>query len=201
MSADDVVCFSLGLTSEFNISCFKVISSKSSRQTNPKWQCWEWVSNRTVSAQLSEPRHLYHTPYYRYSPVQYSEAEPDSETFLWWNTENFDPPYIPRLGYKEIVKITVNMSKLTYAVVNVNSVPPWSGVDANSTSIPEEPNIFSPSDFLANPLKLCAVNSSSTWVLIVFIFVRSPPQMCNAWITSYSWCAGGLLEADSHVDL
>jgi hypothetical protein len=23
----------------------------------------------------------------------------------------------------------------------------------------------------------------------------------NAWITSYSWCAGGLLEADSHVGL
>jgi hypothetical protein len=27
-------------------------------------------------------------------------------------------------------------------------------------------------DFLANPLKLCAVNSSNTWVLIVFIFVE-----------------------------
>jgi hypothetical protein len=26
--------------------------------------------------------------------------------------------------------------------------------------------------FLANPLKLCAVNSSNTWVLIVFIFVE-----------------------------
>jgi hypothetical protein len=61
-------------------------------------------------------------------------------------------------------------------------------------------------DFLANPLKLCAVNSSNTWVLIVFIFVefmssyllsarriqnvglRSPLQMRNARITSYSWC-------------
>jgi hypothetical protein len=28
--------------------------------------------------------------------------------------------------------------------------------------------------------------------------LRSPPRMCNARITSYSWCAGGLLEADSH---
>jgi hypothetical protein len=57
------------------------------------------------------------------------------------------------------------------AAVNVNSVPPpWSGVDANSTSNPEEQNIFSV-DFLANPLKLCDVNSSNTWVLIVFIFV------------------------------
>jgi hypothetical protein len=34
----------------------------------------------------------------------------------------------------------------TDAAVNVNSVPPWSGVDANSTSNPE-PNIFSPSIF------------------------------------------------------
>jgi hypothetical protein len=31
--------------------------------------------------------------------------------------------------------------------------------------------------------------------------LRSPPQMRNARITSYSWCAGGLLEADSHVGL
>jgi hypothetical protein len=54
--------------------------------------------------------------------------------------------------------------------------------------------------FLANPLKLCDVNSSNIWVLIVFIFVeflssyllsarriqnvRSAPQ--NARITSYS---------------
>jgi hypothetical protein len=61
------------------------------------------------------------------------------------------------------------------------------------------------------------VSSSNTWVLIVFIFVeflssyllsarriqnvglRSPPQMRKAQITSYSCCAGGLLEADSHV--
>jgi hypothetical protein len=31
--------------------------------------------------------------------------------------------------------------------------------------------------------------------------LRSPPQMRIARITSYSWCAGGLLEADSHVGL
>jgi hypothetical protein len=77
--------------------------------------------------------------------------------------------------------------------------------------------MFSPSFFLANPLKLCAVNQLNTWELMVFIFVeflssyrriqnvglRSPPQMRtrNARITSYSWCAGGLLEADTHVGL
>jgi hypothetical protein len=31
--------------------------------------------------------------------------------------------------------------------------------------------------------------------------LRSPPQMRNARMTSYSRCAGGLLEADSHVGL
>jgi hypothetical protein len=77
----------------------------------------------------------------------------------------------------------------------------------NLTANPEEPNI------------LCAINSLNTWVLIVLIFVeflfsyllsapqiqnvgqRSPPQMRNARITSYSLCAGGLLEADSHFGL
>jgi hypothetical protein len=32
----------------------------------------------------------------------------------------------------------------TDAAVNVNSVPPWSGVNANSRANPEEPNMFSP---------------------------------------------------------
>jgi hypothetical protein len=35
--------------------------------------------------------------------------------------------------------------------------------------------------------------------LIQNVGLRSLPQMRNARITSYSWCAGGLLEADSHV--
>jgi hypothetical protein len=30
--------------------------------------------------------------------------------------------------------------------------------------------------------------------------MKPSSKMCNARITSYSWCAGGL-EADSHVDL
>jgi hypothetical protein len=33
------------------------------------------------------------------------------------------------------------------------------------------------------------------------IGLRSLPQMRNARVTSHSWCAGGLLEADSHVGL
>jgi hypothetical protein len=61
-------------------------------------------------------------------------------------------------------------------------------------------NYFFTVDFLVNPLKLCVVNSSNTWVLIVLIFVeflssyllsgcriqnvRSAPQ--NARTTSYS---------------
>jgi hypothetical protein len=63
-----------------------------------------------------------------------------------------------------------------------------------------EAKYFFTVDFLANPLKLCAVNSSNTWVLIFFIFVeflsssllsarriqnigiRSHPQMRNAWL-------------------
>jgi hypothetical protein len=49
----------------------------------------------------------------------------------------------------------------------MTSVTPWSGVNANSTLNPEEPNIFSLSIFWAN-----------TWVQI-------------------TWCAGDLLEADS----
>jgi hypothetical protein len=75
-------------------------------------------------------------------------------------------------------------------------------------------------DFLANPLKLCAgINLLNTWVTDCFHFcripvellssarriqnigLRSPPQMRNARITSYSWCAGVLLEVDSHVGL
>jgi hypothetical protein len=95
------------------------------------------------------------------------------------------------------------MGWLFYAVVNVNSVLPEEQNMVRGRrelmSNPEEQNVFTV-DFLANPLKLCDVNSSNTWVLIVFIFVvflssyllsahriqnvRSAPQ--NARITSYS---------------
>jgi hypothetical protein len=52
-------------------------------------------------------------------------------------------------------------------------------------------------DFLANPLKLCAVNSLNTWVLIVLIFVefllccqrveyKTYDASSKCWITSYT---------------
>jgi hypothetical protein len=50
---------------------------------------------------------------------------------------------------KDIVVMKNTSAKIlqySYAAVNVNSVPPWSGFDANSTSNPE-PSIFSPSIF------------------------------------------------------
>jgi hypothetical protein len=51
--------------------------------------------------------------------------------------------------------------------------------------------------FCRIPVELSVVSASNT----KRIGLRSPPQMRNARITSCSWCAGGLLEADSHVGL
>jgi hypothetical protein len=87
-----------------------------------------------------------------------------------------------------------------HAAVNVNSAPPLvrgrREFDVESWGA----KYFFTVDFLAYPLKLCDINSSNTWVLIVFIFVefllsylfsarriqnvRSAPQ--NARITSFS---------------
>jgi hypothetical protein len=47
--------------------------------------------------------------------------------------------------------------------------------------------------FCRIPVELSVVSASNT--------KRSLPQMRNARTTSYSWCAGGLLEADSYVGL
>jgi methyl coenzyme M reductase alpha subunit len=94
----------------------------------------------------------------------------------------------------------------------VNSVLPRSGVDAESWA-----KYFFTIDFLANPFKIMRRKFVEYLGTDCFNFCRipvklsvvsgsnaklwSPPQMRNARITSYSWCAGGLLEADSHVGL
>jgi phosphatidylglycerophosphate synthase len=103
-----------------------------------------------------------------------------------------------------LVLMLLGCSHHNYAAVNVNSVTPLvrgrREFDVESWGA----KYFFIVDFLANPLKLCAVNSLNTWVLIVFIFVefllsyllsarriqniglRSPPQMRNARIASYT---------------
>jgi hypothetical protein len=98
------------------------------------------------------------------------------------------------------------------------TLPPWSVVDANSTSNWRRilrSQIFFHRRFSGEPTQIMRRKFVEYLVLIVFIFVelllsahriqniglRNPPQMRNARITSYSWGAGGLLEADSHVGL